>query len=240
MVHDFDIQLGVDGWYISQIITTTVESEWQHVQLSLHDFTDSEVRPKWLQWQRLAPPCYPSAWTFAKRCPARARSSTSPLPLVRTSPSPWTPGARRQAQWPRRKQAPPPSGEMPGGERIISSGSKTLHQWNLLKKWKLFAMRPIMTSVTTKQPLRRGWHSTRGWSIDHPSWHPLVTPTVKLLQRRLGFQVLWLLLLCSTPRLPHPLSGKKIAEIVRLSSRLDTSVGMLKDNGFVVLILKQV
>ena len=49
MVHDFDIQLGVDGWYISQIITTTVESEWQHVQLSLHDFTDSEVRPKWLQ-----------------------------------------------------------------------------------------------------------------------------------------------------------------------------------------------
>ena len=49
MVHDFDIQLGVDGWYISQIITTTVESEWQHVQLSLHDFTDSEVGPKWLQ-----------------------------------------------------------------------------------------------------------------------------------------------------------------------------------------------
>ena len=97
------------------------------------------------------------------------RPSTSPLPLVPTSPSPWTPGVRQQAQWSRRRQAPQPWGGMQGGERNTSRGSKTLHQWTLLKKWKLLLMRSLVTSVTTNQPLRRDWSSTREWSTKHHS-----------------------------------------------------------------------
>ena len=67
----------------------------QHVNALLQLFTNSEVRPKWLQWRKLAPPCFPSAWTFAKHCAARVRPSTSPSPSARTSPSPWTPGVRK-------------------------------------------------------------------------------------------------------------------------------------------------
>ena len=98
-----------------------------------------------------------------------ARPSTSLLPLVPTSPSPWTPGVRQQAQWSRRRQAPQPWGGMQGGERNTSRGRKSLQKWNQLKKWKLFLMLSPVTSVTTNQPLRRDWSSTREWSTKHHS-----------------------------------------------------------------------
>ena len=81
----------------------------------------------------------------------------------------WTPGVRQQAQWSRRRQAPQPWGGMQGGERNTSRGRKTLQKWNQLKKWKLFLMLSPVTSVTTNQPLRRDWSSTREWSTKHHS-----------------------------------------------------------------------
>ena len=143
------------------------------------------------------PPCFRSAWIFAKHCPARARPSTSPLPLVPTSPSPWTPGVRQQAQGSRRRQAPPPWGGMLGGERNTSRGSKTLQQWTLLKKWKLFLMRSPVTSVTTNQPLRRGWGSTREWSTNHHSRPSLVLLALKAWEKLWAtVQLSWTQALC--------------------------------------------
>ena len=142
----------------------------KHALLHSEHFLNSEVKPKGLQWPKLATPCSLSAWTSAKRCPARVRPSTSLSLLARTSPSPWTPGARKQAQWLwwGRRQAPPPWEEMQGERRNSCKGSRTLQLWNPVK-WKLLSMLFLVTSATSNQPLKRGWCSTRGWSTDHPS-----------------------------------------------------------------------
>ena len=167
----------------------------------------------------LTPPWPPSAWIFAKHWPTRAMPSTSPKPSVLTSPSPWTPGERQQAQGSRRRQVPPPYGEMLGGERNIYSRSKTLQQWTPLKKRKLLPMCFLVTSVTINQPLKRDLGNTRGWSMDLPSWLPLVT--VKLLLRRFGQQVLRLLLLCL--RLLRQ-AGRSLAKTVRTTIAQSTAV----------------
>ena len=117
---------------------STCESKWQHVFVQLQYFISSEVKPKWLQWTELTPPWSPSAWPFAKRWPARARPSTSPLPLAQPFPSPWTPGARSlKVLWPRRGQAPRRKGGMPSARRNFSTRSSRVFQLGFHLKMSL-------------------------------------------------------------------------------------------------------
>ena len=122
----------------------------------------------WISWFRSRPlqwppllvertPWPPSAWPSAKHWPARARSSTSPFPLVPTSPSPWTPGAREwKARWSRKRQVPQPLGEMPGEEKNLwQRSSKALHLGFPVVKIMLPRL-PGVTNVSLKQFLKRG------------------------------------------------------------------------------------
>ena len=112
-------------------------------------------KPKWLVW-KWTHPCSPSAWTSARRWPVRAMPSTSPLPLVPPSPSPWTPGARTlPVRLPRRRQAPQPSGEIPRGERSTNlRSSEGLHLG--LPVILLLLLKTCVTNVNMWQLLKRG------------------------------------------------------------------------------------
>ena len=98
------------------------------------DFHNSEVTSKWLRRVKLTSPWpTPSAWNSAKHWPPRARLSTSPWTWAPTSPSPWTPGARRwhlNLCW-ERKEAPQHRGEMPSAEWNSSTkrGKPLLPLW---------------------------------------------------------------------------------------------------------------
>ena len=159
-------------------LTLFSANQHKHALLLPEDFPNSEVESKWLQWLKATLPCFQSAWSSAKHWPARARPSTSLSLLARTSPSPWTPGARKQALWLwwRRRQAPPLWGEMQRGGGSSCKGSKTVHLWNQVK-WKLAPMLSLVTCASSSQPLKRGWGSTSRWTTDHPSCNQhLATP----------------------------------------------------------------
>ena len=113
--------------------TTTLRDE-SALWILLQDFLTSEVKTKWLQWLMLTPPWPPSAWIFAKHWPTRARPSTFPWPSPLGSPSPWTPGKRQPAQTSRKRQAPPPLGEMLSGKR--NTWSKQAKPFNSESRWR--------------------------------------------------------------------------------------------------------
>ena len=169
-----------DPWWSSMRMNATKQSDvlfhwnwkwWQHVLLQLSNLIDSEVKPKCVRWVKKTPPWSPSAWTFAKHWQGRVRPSTSPCPSVPTSPSPWTPGVRKWRRAPEpRSQVPQLCEEMPSGDRTSWKGSKTLRQWTTLLSWQLSLLHLFATCVTTRQPLKRGWRHTRGWSMDLPGW----------------------------------------------------------------------
>ena len=109
------------------ILIALYESKQQHALQQLQKFHISEVDKKWLPWMKAIPPWSPSAWPFAKHWPARARPSASPLSLALTSPSLWTPGARKSTVWgPRRGKAPQHSAEMQGAGKNLPKRSKPL------------------------------------------------------------------------------------------------------------------
>ena len=84
------------------LLTTTVILvtwnwwKWQHAITAARSFFfNSEVKIKWLLWERKVPLWPPSAWVSARRWPARASPSPSPYPLAPPSTSPWPPTSRR-------------------------------------------------------------------------------------------------------------------------------------------------
>ena len=113
------------------------------------------------------------------------------------------------------------------GEQLIGQPQVIISHWGLVPQtraspqWFSHHLHFLVTSVTTKQPLKRGWSNTRGWSMDFPSWSPQVTRTVKLLWRRLEHQALQLPLLCLQLRKQ---AGKFLAWTAKMMNAQPTAV----------------
>ena len=144
------------------------------------DFHNSEVTSKWLRRVKLTSPWpTPSAWNFAKHWPPRARLSTSPWTWAPTSPSPWTPGARRwhlNLCW-ERKEAPQHRGEMPSAEWNSSTerGKPLLPLWT--PQWKRLLAPHSPVNIVITQTLPKGdWGNTKGWSMENQIWWPRYNP----------------------------------------------------------------
>ena len=103
-------------------------------------------------------PLWPSsAWTSAKRWPARAWKSTSPSTLVPPSPSLLTPGIRCPWPWTaRRKRRPahPPSEGMPDADETSWKRNVVLQLWLpfLLPQPTIQSLPPTPPGIVIPQP----------------------------------------------------------------------------------------
>ena len=117
-------------------------------------------RIRLLQWVVLRvemPSLWPSAWSFARRCPVKAKSSTSLSQLAPASPSPWIPGARhRPASLLRRRPVPQRSGETPSEERSSWPRSSSHLRLRTPAEMRLLQRLWSVTNVNMLAPLRRG------------------------------------------------------------------------------------